>query len=104
MTNAEFKSRFGMSSGAWRGRTSWQRNAVIAAGNLQDAELVPDLVHILEYDRRPVLRGVAAWSLGKIGSTACLEALKNFMQTENDPAVQAEIETAIRTMTAHKKG
>jgi len=94
MTDADFKRRFGHTSGAWRGRTPIQRNAVIAAGNLKDRGAVPALVKILTSDSRSVMRGAAAWALGKIGVPEGIEALKRALENEKDPVVLEEIEEA----------
>ncbi|MHB9093766.1 MAG: tRNA epoxyqueuosine(34) reductase QueG [Eubacteriales bacterium] len=96
MTNAAYKKRFGLTSGAWRGRTPLQRNAVIAAANLKDAGTVPALVKILCSDSRVVMRGAAAWALGEIGTLAGIQALEKALKTEKDPQVMVEIENGLK--------
>lgn len=91
MTNKDFRQRFGHTSGAWRGRTALQKNAVIAAGNLREREVVPELAGILFSDPRPVMRGAAAWALGRIGCPESLAALEGALEAERDPQVTAEI-------------
>lgn len=95
LTGGEFKTRFGHTSGAWRGRTPVQRNAVIAAGNLRDETVVPILIQILLYDTRAVLRGAAAWALGEIGTAGAAEALRRAVETEKDPVVKNEITNSL---------
>lgn len=95
MTGIEFKKRFGHTSGAWRGRTTFQRNAVIAAGNLKDTSAVPALINILCSDGRKYLRGAAAWSLGKIGTPESITALGNALFSEADPLVVDEINSSL---------
>jgi epoxyqueuosine reductase len=96
LNNAEYKKRFGHTSGAWRGRTPLQRNAVIAAGKLRDSSAVPALAAILSSDPRPVLRGAAAWALGEIGAEQGRAALVKASATEQDSAVLTEINAALQ--------
>lgn len=101
MTNAEFKRKFGHTSGAWRGRTVFQRNAAIAAGNNADQDSVPELIRILKTDNRPVMRATAAWALGKINDTAGQAALVRALSNETDITVISEIR---RTLDKKNKG
>ncbi len=91
LSNKAFRERFGHTSGAWRGRTPVQRNAVIAAGNLVARDTIPELVNILDSDPRPVLRGLAAWALGRMGDPRAFQALADALEIEKDPAVIEEI-------------
>ncbi|WP_418790876.1 tRNA epoxyqueuosine(34) reductase QueG [Phosphitispora sp. TUW77] len=91
LSNKEFRKRFGHISAAWRGRTPIQRNAVIAAGNLGARDTIPELIDILRSDPRPVLRGLAAWALGKIGGPLASQALADVSEKEKDPTVIQEI-------------
>lgn len=102
LTNREFKESFGHTSGAWRGRTPIQRNAVIAAGNLRDRSMVPRLITLLSEDPRGVIRGAAAWALGQIGDNQGLPALQQAMRKENDPAVLKEISYALKNFQGHQ--
>lgn len=91
LSNRKFKNKFGHTSGAWRGRTTVQRNAVIAAGNLKAEGMVTRLALILTGDSRQIIRGAAAWALGQIGGAQALEALTQAIKHENAPDVLAEI-------------
>lgn len=95
MSNAEFKKKFGHTSGAWRGRTVFQRNAAIAAGNSADEQSVPALINILENDTRPVMRAIAAWALGKIRHPAGKDALHQALLNEPDQTVISEIKSSL---------
>lgn len=99
MSNREFKERYGSTSSAWRGRKPIQRNAVIALGNFKEASAVPDLIQVLERDVRPVLRGTAAWSLGRIGGEAAETALQAARSKEQDEEVLAEIQRALEQLS-----
>jgi len=96
MSNREFKERFGASSAAWRGKKPIQRNAVIALGNFKDASAVPDLTDLVLRDERPVIRGTAAWALGRIGGAEALAALRRAAETEQDPEAKIRIDDALR--------
>lgn len=96
LTNGEYKRRFGHTSGAWRGKTPLQRNAVIAAGNLRDTSAVPVLAEVLSSDTRPALRGAAAWALGQIGTEQGRAALLKASAIEQEHDVLTEIKAALQ--------
>lgn len=94
LSNREFKEKFGSSAAAWRGKKPIQRNAVIALGNFKDPAAVPKLAEVLHDDPRPELRAAAAWSLGRIGGTEALAALKSALETERDEEALARVRRA----------
>lgn len=98
MGNREFKERYGHTSSAWRGRKPIQRNAVIALGNFKDKSAVPELIRIVRDDPRPVLRGTAAWALGRIGGAEAEEALRSARLAEQDEEALEAIERAVSGM------
>jgi epoxyqueuosine reductase len=98
MGNREFQANYGSSSSAWRGRKPIQRNAVIALGNFREASAVPELVHALRADPRPVLRGTSAWALGRIGGPEALAALEEALLREQDPEALEAVTQALRGM------
>lgn len=51
------------------------RNASVVLGNIRSVEDVPSLASALE-DSGPLVRVLAAWTLGRIGSLAALEVLR----------------------------
>jgi epoxyqueuosine reductase len=91
MSNKEFKGKFGHVSGSWRGKKPIQRNAIIGLAHYKDVTAVPDLVKVLKEDVRPVIRGTAAWALGKIGEQSALEALEEAYEKEQDEEARAEM-------------
>ncbi|MBA4493420.1 tRNA epoxyqueuosine(34) reductase QueG [Paenactinomyces guangxiensis] len=95
MSNREFKEKFGRMSGSWRGKKPIQRNAIIALAHFNDKTAVPDLIDLLHHDPRPVIRGTAAWALGKIGGEEAKKALVQAEQKETDKEVQTEIKKAM---------
>lgn len=98
MSNKEFKQRFGHVSGSWRGKKPIQRNAILALAHFKEESSVKDLINILQKDERPVLRGTAAWSLGKIGGEEAKEALMKATQKERDEEVIFEISKALQLL------
>lgn len=92
MSNKEFKQRFGLSSSSWRGKKPIQRNAILALAHFKDKSAVPHLTRLLASDPRPVIRGTAAWALGKIGGEDARAALEMYREKEEAPEVLLEIE------------
>ena len=91
ISNRDFKEKFGHVSGSWRGKKPIQRNAIIALGHFKEEAAVPDLIDLMTTDSRPVIRGTAAWALGKIGGEAASEALITAQEREQDKEVLSEI-------------
>nr|WP_231620400.1 tRNA epoxyqueuosine(34) reductase QueG [Fictibacillus sp. 26RED30] len=96
MSNREFKEKFVHVSGSWRGKKPIQRNAIIALAHFKDESAISDLVTLLHTDPRPVIRGTAAWAIGKIsGKDAELELL-SAKEREKDDLVTLEIEKGLK--------
>lgn len=92
ISNREFKEKFGSISGSWRGKKPLQRNALIALAHYKDKTAVTEIIEVMKNDPRPVIRGTAAWSLGKIGTEEAFLAIKEAMQNEKDDRVMYEME------------
>lgn len=95
ISNKEFKLKFGPISGSWRGKKPLQRNAIIALAHFKDETAIPELMELMKNDSRPVLRGTAAWALGKIGGLEAKNALLAAKNKENDEEVLAEIDKGL---------
>ncbi|RDU35275.1 tRNA epoxyqueuosine(34) reductase QueG [Neobacillus piezotolerans] len=95
ISNRDFKERFGKVAGSWRGKKPIQRNAIIALAHFKDETAVEDLKEVVEKDPRPVMRGTAAWALGKIGGADASFILEKARAVEKDADVLAEIEKGI---------
>ncbi|WP_195695520.1 tRNA epoxyqueuosine(34) reductase QueG [Priestia megaterium] len=98
MSNREFKEKFGHVSGSWRGKKPIQRNAIIALAHFKDQTAVPDLIELIKNDVRPVIRGTAAWALGKIGDKEALDTLMNLREKEKDQEVMEEMSKGIEML------
>ncbi|MFT4415057.1 tRNA epoxyqueuosine(34) reductase QueG [Fredinandcohnia humi] len=96
--NREFKETFGTLSGSWRGKKPIQRNAIIALGHFKDRTALPELTKVLKEDPRPVLRGTAAWAIGKIGNIEAIPILEDAKRREKDEQVLEEIEKGLNML------
>ena len=93
LSEEEFRHRF---AGTSIMRAKWlgmQRNACVALGNTADESAVPKLSEALER-AEPLVRGHAAWALGRIGGSQALSALAKASWSETDAAVLEEIREA----------
>jgi epoxyqueuosine reductase len=98
MSNKEFKEKFGHVSGSWRGKKPIQRNAIIALAHFKEEAAIPDLVHLLKSDPRPVIRGTAAWAIGKIGGKEAELELSSAKEREKDDLVALEIDKGLKML------
>ncbi|HET9849687.1 MAG TPA: tRNA epoxyqueuosine(34) reductase QueG, partial [Candidatus Dormibacteraeota bacterium] len=90
----EFRDRF-RHSAVWRTRRSGLlRNTCIALGNAGNRSSVPSLEAALG-DREPLIRGHAAWALGRLGGASARRALEAALSREDDAWVREECELAL---------
>ncbi|MEK5208276.1 MULTISPECIES: tRNA epoxyqueuosine(34) reductase QueG [unclassified Psychrobacillus] len=99
MTNRTFKETYGHMSGAWRGKNPIQRNAIIALAHFKEQAAVPALIDLMQHDARPVIRGTAAWAIGKINTQEGLLALQEAEQSEQVDEVLEEIRKGLEYYT-----
>ncbi len=83
MTQAEFSARFKGSPIKRTKRRGLLRNVAVALGNWGSPEAVPALAIALN-DEEPLVRGHAAWALGRIGAEAARQALRGREEVEED--------------------
>jgi len=95
ITQREFDLTIGLTSAGWRGKTTLQRNAIIALGNSKSEAAVKPLARLLENDPRPVIRAQAAWALGRIGGQRARFTLGKSLRYDQNPAVKIEAEQAL---------
>ncbi len=72
-----------------------QRNVCVALGNLGDPAAIPALGRSLERNPYPLVRGHAAWALGRFQSEEARQALLTARRCEADQSVLEEIELAL---------
>jgi epoxyqueuosine reductase len=95
MSEDEFRGRFRHSP---LGRPGWAgllRNAAIVLGNAGDARFVPALLDALNHPES-LVRGAAAWALGRLGGEAARAALQSRRDVEDNADVSNEIRAARR--------
>lgn len=102
--NKAFKSRYGHSAAAWRGKKPIERNAIIALGNFKDVSALPTLIERLRRDERPAIRGTAAWAIGRIGGEQAVAALRQALLEERDAEALAEVERALAALCGGPAG
>ncbi|MDB4949785.1 MAG: hypothetical protein JWM27_2434 [Gemmatimonadetes bacterium] len=90
VTQEEFSRRFKNSPVKRTKRRGLLRNVAVALGNCGAPEAVPALARAL-HDEEPLVRGHAAWALGRIGTEPALEALRAHLAVEDDASVVSEI-------------
>lgn len=95
ITRREFDLTIGLSAAGWRGKTTLQRNAVLALGNSGDPAVLLPLTRLLENDRRPLIRSHAAWAVSRFKSREALKALEKSAVRDPASEVRAEARQAL---------
>lgn len=95
LRSGEYRRRYRHTAMGWRGAAVLRRNAAVALGNSLDRSTVSALASSLEHDPHPMVRGHAAWALGKIGSPAAIAALRSRAVAEPQDEVADEIGFAL---------
>ncbi|AEA14159.1 MULTISPECIES: tRNA epoxyqueuosine(34) reductase QueG [Bacillus] len=103
ISNRDFKEKYGIMSGSWRGKKPLQRNAILALAHFKEASAIPDLIGVMKDDPRPVLRGTAAWALGKIGGDGVGEAIEKAIEREKDEEVLHEMKRGLELLAQKKE-
>ena len=95
LDDAAFQARF-RESAVWRTRrVGLLRNVCVALGNVADRASVPALTAALD-DAEPLIRGHAAWALGRLGGAAARAALEGALSREVDAEARDECELALQ--------
>lgn len=95
MTQQEFSQRFKGSPIKRAKRRGFLRNVLVAIGNWGARRAVPALEGALA-DHEPLVRGHAAWALGKIGGKTAKRVLQTRLTVETDQDVITEIQDALQ--------
>ena len=98
MSEEDFRLRFAGTSVMRAKRVGMQRNACVALGNLGEVAAVPALAKSLR-NAEPLVRGHAAWALGRIGGAMAAESLTTAARKELDASVLEEIGAALAELT-----
>jgi epoxyqueuosine reductase len=91
MPEQEFRERFAGRPILRAKYAGFLRNVCVALGNLGDQTAIAALVRALAH-REPLVRGHAAWALGRLRASDALHARRRF---ESDPWVIEEIDAAL---------
>jgi epoxyqueuosine reductase len=94
MDQAEFSRRFKGSPVKRAKRRGLLRNVAVALGNWGSPEAVPVLAAALN-DDEPLIRGHAAWALGRISCEPAVKALRRRLGLEDDAWVREELLLAL---------
>lgn len=90
-----FKALYTGNAAGWGGRTLLQRNALLVLGNIGEPDLLATLKESF-CDPRPLIRGHAAWALGRLKNKRALQVLEGGAANESDPLVKEEIRSALK--------
>jgi epoxyqueuosine reductase len=82
-------------------RRGLMRNVIVAMGNWGDSSAALPLAGALR-DEEPLVRGHAAWSLGRVGNAHARSVLAQALTAETDPWVQEEIGSSLRDLGAQR--
>ncbi|ENH96624.1 iron-sulfur cluster-binding protein [Gracilibacillus halophilus YIM-C55.5] len=101
ISNREFKEKFGKMAGSWRGKKPLQRNAILSLAHYKEKAATDKLIELMQQDPRPVIRGTAAWAIGKIGEEKGFDAIEEAMKRESDHEVLVEMEKGLDFRIEH---
>jgi epoxyqueuosine reductase len=76
-------------------RRGLARNAAVALGNVGSDEDIPALIDAMTNHDEPLVRGHAAWAVGKIGGKNAQSALESSLKTDLDRSVREEARIAL---------
>ncbi len=99
LDDAGFRERFSHSPIKRAKRRGLLRNVCVALGNLGDPVAIPALIAALG-DAEPLVRGHAAWALGRLGGPEARAALAATLASDAEPSVRAEARQALDALDA----
>lgn len=94
LDEAAFQDRFQGTPMSRARRAGLLRNAAIVLGNRGDESAVPALLGVLN-DEEPLIRGAAAWALGRLGAPTTVEMLQTRLEIETETDVIEELKQAL---------
>ena len=72
----------------------WKMNVARAMGNSLNQDYIPELMHAFQENEDQRVKGMIAWSLGKLGGDSARSALRRFLPGSTGLA-RKEIEDAL---------
>jgi epoxyqueuosine reductase len=94
LTEEQFRERFRHSPIKRAKRRGLLRNVCVALGNSGDPQAIPALIGAL-HDVEPLVRGHAAWALGRIGGEEARRALEVALMGDENEEVRNEMRCAL---------
>jgi epoxyqueuosine reductase len=94
LSQEEFAEKFSGSPVKRARRRGFLRNVAVALGNWGGREAVPALAAALE-DEEPLIRGHAAWALGRVSLPESRRRLAQRLGVEQDPSVKEELRSSL---------
>ena len=101
LTQEEFSTLFRHSAVKRTKRRGLLRNVCVALGNSGDPAAVPPLIRALSHEE-PLVRGHAAWALGRLGGAEAIAGLLAAFATESEEWVREEIGLALEEATGSR--
>jgi epoxyqueuosine reductase len=95
LSTQDFNQKFSASPVKRAKRRGYLRNISVALGNSCQVGAVHVLTKTLTEEGEPIVRGHAAWALGKIGGELAQAVLTNAAKLEKEPSVLKEIKAAL---------
>ena len=99
LDEAAFQERFQSTPMSRARRAGLLRNAAIVLGNRGDQSAVPALLGVLN-DDEPLIRGAAAWALGRLGAPTTVETLQARLEIEIETDVIEELKQALSRLVS----
>jgi epoxyqueuosine reductase len=96
LTEEQFRERFRLSPIKRTKRRGLLRNVCVALGNSGDRQAIPALIGAL-HDDEPLVRGHAAWAIGRLGGEQARSALEDALHCEQNEEVLKEIHCALES-------
>lgn len=95
LSNSQFKKKFGMIAGSWRGKNILQRNAIIALANGHDKSALVKLMEIIDKNNNPIHTATAIWALGEIVKKPTQELYDFILSIHSDNDAIIKEQTAL---------
>ena len=96
LTPSAFNQKFHLSPLKRAKRRGYLRNVAVALGNSGDRSTVPALLQTLLNEEEALVRGHAAWALGRLGGGTARAALEKALHSETAHQVRGEIQKALQ--------
>ena len=93
-----FRRQFGGTPLSRSGRAGLLRNAAIVLANSSCDDAMAALISAL-VDTEPLVRGAAAWALGRMGCVEAQSAICRAKESESDPAALLEMKAALQVLS-----